>query len=99
MNTKPNRIAFTTQRFDAVATLLHIYSREMTLFAKKVEIFLRNAELQKSHGYAGITREKGLQTGQSVRKVSCQHTTYCILNTNIKKLIDDDLFQKIIFSS
>ena len=32
-------------------------------------------ELQKSHGYAGITREEGLQTGQSVRKVSCQHTT------------------------
>ena len=33
------------------------------------------AELQKSHGYAGITREEGLQNGQSVRKVSCQHTT------------------------
>ena len=32
-------------------------------------------ELQKSHGYAGITREEGLQNGQSVRKVSCQHTT------------------------
>ena len=24
-------------------------------------------------GYAGITREEGLQNGQSVRKVSCQH--------------------------
>ena len=34
-----------------------------------------SAELQKSHGYAGITREEGLQNGQSVRKVSCQHTT------------------------
>ena len=33
------------------------------------------AELQKSHGYAGITREEGLQNEQSVRKVSCQHTT------------------------
>ena len=32
-------------------------------------------ELQKSHGYAGITREEGLQNGQSVRKVSCQYTT------------------------
>ena len=31
-------------------------------------------ELQKSHGYAGITREEGLQNGQSVRKVSCHHT-------------------------
>ena len=31
--------------------------------------------LQKGHGYAGITREEGLQNGQSVRKVSCQHTT------------------------
>ena len=31
-------------------------------------------ELQKSHGYAGITREEGLQNRQSVRKVSCQHT-------------------------
>ena len=26
------------------------------------------AELQKSHGYAGITREEGLQNGQSVRR-------------------------------
>ena len=34
-----------------------------------------HSELQKSHGYAGITREEGLQHGQSVRKVSCQHTT------------------------
>ena len=33
-----------------------------------------SAELQKSHGYAGITREEGLQNGQSVRKVSRQHT-------------------------
>ena len=32
-------------------------------------------ELQKSHGYAGITREEGLKNGQSARKVSCQHTT------------------------
>ena len=30
-------------------------------------------ELQKSHGYAGVTHEEGLQNGQSVRKVSCQH--------------------------
>ena len=45
----------------------------------------RPSELQKRHGYAGITREEGLQNGQAVRKVSCQHTTYCILNTNIKK--------------
>ena len=58
MNTKPNRIAFTTQRFDAVATPFHIYSREMTPFAKKVEIFLWNTESQKSHGYAGINREE-----------------------------------------
>ena len=32
------------------------------------------AELQKSHGFAGITREKGLESGPSVRKVSCQDT-------------------------
>ena len=31
-------------------------------------------ELQKSDGYAGITREEGLQNGQSARKVSCHHT-------------------------
>ena len=49
---------------------------------------------QKATGMRDL-REEGLQNGQSVRKVSCQHTTRCILNTNItKKLIDDDLFQK-----
>ena len=37
--------------------------------------YLKTSELQKSHGYAGITREEGLQNGQSVRKVSCQHAT------------------------
>ena len=62
------------------------------------ELHQAEPELQKSHRYAGITREEGLQNGQPVRKVSCQHTRYCILNTNIKKLIDD-LFQKIMPSS
>ena len=33
------------------------------------------SELQKRHGYAGVIREEGLQSGQSVRKVSYQHTT------------------------
>ena len=42
-------------------------------------------ESQKSHGYAGITREEGLQNEQSVRKVSCQRTTEYILNTDITK--------------
>ena len=53
------------------------------LFSQKTkqhgdEAFLddkKESELQKSHGYAGIAREEGLQNGQSVRKVSCQHTT------------------------
>ena len=35
----------------------------------------RDCRVAKSHGYAGITREEGLQNGQSLRKVSCQHTT------------------------
>ena len=34
------------------------------------------SELKKSHGYAGITREEGLQNGQSVIS--------CILNISIK---------------
>ena len=36
--------------------------------------WIRPEYLQKSHGYAGITREEGLQNGQSVRKALCQHT-------------------------
>ena len=36
---------------------------------------LTSTELQKSHGYAGITREEGLQNGQTLRQVSCQNTT------------------------
>ena len=35
-----------------------------------------SSELQKSHGYAGITREEGLQNEQSVSKVSCQHVLH-----------------------
>ena len=35
----------------------------------------RHAELQNSHGCAGITREEGLQNWQSVRNASRQHTT------------------------
>ena len=42
-------------------------------------------DTERSHGYGGITREEGLQNKQSVRMVSCQHTTECILNTNITK--------------
>ena len=30
-------------------------------------------ELQKSHRYVGMTREEGLQNGQSVREASCQY--------------------------
>ena len=36
---------------------------------------LVHTELQKSYGYAGITREEGFQNGQSVKMVSCQHIT------------------------
>ena len=36
---------------------------------------------------------------QSVRQVSCQHTTKCILNTNITKNLIDDLFQKLCLLS
>ena len=36
---------------------------------------LTSTELQKSHGYAGITCEEGLQNGQSLRRVLCQDTT------------------------
>ena len=39
----------------------------------KNEIFI--TELKKRHGYAGITREEGLQNEQSLRQVSCRHTT------------------------
>ena len=56
-----------------------------------------SAELQKSRGYAGITREEGLKNEQSVRKVSCQQVLHnvAIINTNItKKFKNDDLFQK-----
>ena len=38
-------------------------------------IRLTSTELQKSHGYAGITGEEGLHNGQSLRRVSCQDTT------------------------
>ena len=43
--------------------------------AGMLTILFLETELQKSHGCAGITREEGLQNGQSMRKVSCQHTT------------------------
>ena len=48
---------------------------EKNRLVEVLKMFYMEAELQKSHGYSGITREEGLQNGQSVRKVSCQHTT------------------------
>ena len=44
------------------------------VFLHKLIINFPDSELQKSHEYAGITREEGLQNGQSLRKVLRQHT-------------------------
>ena len=55
-----------------------LIKREKPIFLLYIYVEIRTnvlAELQKSHGYAGVTREKGLQNGKSVRKVSRQHTT------------------------
>ena len=48
---------------------------KLLIFVISRALQCNKAELQKSHGRADITREEGLQNGQSVRKVSCQHAT------------------------
>ena len=50
----------------------HKNSTNIDICDFKRSLQCNQAELQKSHGYAGITREEGLQNGQSV---SCQHVT------------------------
>ena len=42
----------------------------------RINVQMGQGRVAKKPQYAGITREEGLQNGQSVRKVSCQHVLH-----------------------